>query len=241
MKKIILYILFINFCNPTKAQSYAIINDKDGFVNVKKAPNVKAAIVGKIHIDEIFGLEDDDENKSEWLKIYKQNEAKHGLEGYIHKSRIFLISNFKTAKKTRVYADSCVSSNDSLTIIAKSGIFKSKNHKFSYAPSGAIRKEDPQTELDKIDGKQFWGTDGEIPKKAITSLKIMINGSQINIPKSAFDDLYEPRLKTLKVYLGINNTLYIEMDNSDGAGAYSVIWIIKNNQYLKRYIDNINA
>ena len=222
-----------------RAQSFSIINDKDGFVNVRKESNPKSAIVGKLYIDDIFGVDEDDTvdiTKLEWFKIYKQIDRYHSLEGYIHKSRNFFLFHFPTIKKVKTYADSCVCNNDSLKVVIKSGIFKPRNHKLTN--SVVDKTTNTLTELNKIDGHQIWGTDGELPRTAITSLKVTINGSKIDIPKSAFYDLYEPRFSSITVYLGKNNTIYVKMGNSDGAGAYTIIWIIKNGKYLKRYIDN---
>jgi len=238
MRPLIICCFFMVLGMFAKAQSFAIINDKDGFVNVRKEPNVKSAIVGKLYVDDIFGVDEDDNvdvKKLEWLKIYKQDEH-HGLQGYIHASRNFFLSNFKTIRNLRIYSDSCVCRNDSLTVTIKSAHFKAHYHKLSYTVGD--KTQHIATTLDKIDGNHIWGTDGGMPKRAITSLKVIIDGFKIDIPKKAFDDLYEPNYSTATVYLGINNTIYIKMDNSDGAGGYAVIWIIKNGKYLKRYIDN---
>ena len=62
----------------------------------------------------------------------------------------------------------------------------------------------------------------------------------IDIPKDAYKDLYEPSLRTLSIFSGADSTFYVRMDNSDGAGAYTIIWVIKDNKYLGRYIDTSN-
>ena len=229
MKTLIAFVLFICFYFFSQAQSFAVINDKDGFVNVRKDKSINAAITGQIHNDDIFGYDSDE--KSEWVKIYKESRDKNALEGYIHKSRIFPLSKFRSLKNIYFYNDSCVAINDSLTIIIKSSSFNVKKHKLTYD------KTYPK-ELTKIDAHHIWGTDGNTPKKVISTVNIIKNNTSIIIPKNAFNDLYEPSFRTLKIYAGIENTIYIEMDNSDGAGAYTIIWIIKTNQYLKRYIDN---
>jgi hypothetical protein len=240
MKTLIAFIFSSLICFLANAQSFAIINDKDDFVNVRKDKSINSPIVGKIYNDSIFGYDPDD--KSDWLQIYKQDletQNGYGKEGYIYKNRIFPLSKFRSIKNIKSFKDSCVAINDSLIIIVKSGSFNPKKHKLTY--SKPIPNEHIASVLTEIDGKQFWGTDGDIPKKIITAVTIIKNGVSIIIPKNAFNDLYEPWLKSLQVYIGKNNTIYIEMDNSDGAGAYSIIWIIKNNHYLKKYIDNSNA
>jgi len=239
MKKFALVILFVSFYCVTYAQTYAVINDKDGFVNVRKDKTASSLIVGKIYDDSIFSYDDEDLDKSGWVKIHKQDFNKEGVEGYITKSRIFNLSKFKSIKSIRSSKDSCVTINDSLKIIVKSRLFNPKNHSLSYRKPGKYVGD--RKELTKIDGKHIWGVDGNLPRKAISAVRILKQGISITIPKEAFDDLYEPSFKTLHVYFGKNDIIYIEMDNSDGAGAYSIFWIIKNGQYIRRYIDNSNV
>jgi len=74
-------------------------------------------------------------------------------------------------------------------------------------------------------------------EKSISSLTLTQNNIKVIIPKSAFDDLYEPDFSSVKVYSDTNH-FYIFMDNSDGAGAYTIIWIFKDNKYYGRYIDD---
>lgn len=95
--------------------------------------------------------------------------------------------------------------------------------------------------LTKIDGKFFWGTDGEIPTIATASVKVFLNGASISIPENAYDDLYEPRTDTISLVKLPDGVVYIKMFNSDGAGAYAVIWIFKDGKYYGRYIDDSEA
>jgi len=211
--------------------SYAVIKDTDGYVNVRNKPNNKASIIGKIHNYSIFNCE---HNSSDWWKIIQtyENDRSTWLEGYINKSRVELLTRWKTIKSRNVYNDSCSFKTDSLIVIIKNATFKPQKHRLSFHPT--------QHYLSKIDGKRFWGTDGEVPRKKIISVKIAKNGVPIIIPSGAFNDLYEPTLKTLSVCKGFDNTFYILMVNSDGAGSYTIIWIIKENKYYSRYIDTSN-
>ena len=242
MKNLILFILLLGINIKTNAQSisktdikesYAVIHDPDGFVNVRQEKSVKSPIVGKIYNENIFTCFPD---KSDWWKIVQLNDGKTDnsnlLEGYIHKSRIVMLLNWKPLNKKGVhYKDSSIFKNDSLIVVVRKTLFNVHKHKLKGKPNF----------ISSIDGKPFWGTDGGIPKQAISSVTVKINGQPIFIPKDAFDDLYEPNLENLSVGFGPQSTIYILMLNSDGAGGYTVIWTIKNNKYQKRYIDNIDA
>ncbi len=236
MKQFILLIFFTSIYFASNAQTFAVINDKDGFVNVRKDGNIQSPIVGKLLLDDVFSY--DDESKSNWVEIIKQYEDENHpeLTGYISKSRILPLSKLKGINKVKLFKDSCVLNNDSISVVVSSSLFTSKTHTLTY---DRTNKKFPI--LKKIDNKIFWGTDGESPKKIISFIKFSKNGSPIVIPSTAYNDLYEPNLKTLHVYFGRSNTFYIQMDNSDGAGGYSVVWIIKNNTFYKRYVDNSEA
>ena len=63
MKNLILFILLLGINIKTNAQSisktdikesYAVIHDPDGFVNVRQEKSVKSPIVGKIYNENIF-------------------------------------------------------------------------------------------------------------------------------------------------------------------------------------------
>jgi len=223
MKYVVLSIILLAIGFTSIAQSFAIIDDKDGYVNVRKEPNGKSPVVGKLLKDDIFNCIDN--GKYGWVHI--SNQAT-GVEGFVYKNRIFLLSGFRKWSKNM---------KNRISVSATSKPFKIEGHKLNYDKSckncGAV--------LTTIDGKYIWGTDGRIPDKVIASLIVIQNSLPVLIPKSAFNDLYEPNFSTLQVFIGKDNTLYVQLNNSDGAGSYSVIWVIKNNKYLKRYLDNYFA
>jgi hypothetical protein len=101
-----------------------------------------------------------------------------------------------------------------------------------------------------IDGKPFFGTDGEVPRTRIKSV-IFQNGKQLfRFPAYAISGLYEPNFYyrnfqdntlqlTCKVFQSLDKRRhYIYMQNSDGAGGYVLTWVIQDNKYLTRVIDD---
>ena len=207
---------------------YAIIKDTDEYVNIRSKPNNKGSIIGKIYYYSVFNCEP---NYSNWWKILQsyENDQSYWLEGYVNKSRVELLTKWQKIGSKNIYYDSCRYKTNSLTITIKRATFKPKKHKLLY--------DCTQPYLSKIDGKHFWGADGDLPKKLISSIKVTKNGIDIMIPKDAFSDLYEPNFQTLSICKGSENTFYIKMDNSDGAGGYTIIWIISDGKYYGRYID----
>ena len=230
MKASTLIIIF-SFLNLfTQAQDCAIINDKDGFVNVRKEPNSKSEIIGKLYNKDIFSYDSESETNSKWIKVYKQQTNNDLLEGYVYENRIYRISKFPSLNIKKQDINICSLRNDSISVIVQSSKFNPKKHRSSINSDHSF-----------IDGKPFWGTDETIPHLRINFVEVTIKDKKIDIPKNAFDDLYEPNYRNFDVYLGTNGVIYIEMDNSDGAGAYTIIWIIKDGKYFDRYIDNLNV
>lgn len=238
MKKLILILpfSFLSFC--VFGQKFAVINDKDGYVNVRKSADGKSQVVGKLTKTSIFGLDESTVSKSDWIKIYEQKDRRHGLEGYIYKNRFKFITSFKGIHTIKQGKNWCAAKNDSISVELRSSRFLAKRHKLAYNKPD---KNKTYRFIEKIDGRDFWGTDGEMPRRAVSQLNMSFKGKPVAIPVTAYNDLYEPRFSTLTVSIAPDNTIYIELDNSDGAGAYTIIWVIKGGVYQYRYLDNSNV
>ena len=117
--------------------------------------------------------------------------------------------------------------------------FDQIKHKFQYYDQYVVR----------IDNKPFYGVDGQMPHKKIESIAVSIGGDSVQIPATAFFDLYEPRFCSpdasarkiacnTRLYLSNDKRkIYIYMLNSNGKGGYEVTWIIEDKKYLRRVID----
>lgn len=244
MKSLLLFI-FLFAVNIAYAQNefhfddnacYAVIKDADGFTNIRQSSNNSSQIIGKIYNYVVFTCEPDNTN---WLKVLYITPHKHKkenwIEGYVYKTHVFFLKNWKELEAKQLSDNLAIYKHDSLIVTIKKARFQPQKHKLYY------HKEVPtntMAELTKIDNKFFWGTDGTMPKEAISMVKIFINNSAIDIPATAYDDLYDPFLKSIQLIRSSPNTLYVMMTNSDGAGAYSVIWVFNNNKYSGRYIDD---
>ena len=93
----------------------------------------------------------------------------------------------------------------------------------------------------KIDGKPFEGTDGSEPETEYKSFVVSINGKQVNIPKSAYTDMYVPAFSETSVYYDKeDDIIYIEAQNGTGAGGYDVCWQIVKGVYKTREVGHFN-
>jgi hypothetical protein len=75
-----------------------IINDQDGYSNIREKPDKSSKVVGKLIKDDIFYYTPT--NESDWWAVYKDEGGK--LIGYIHKSRILRYINFPPELKEKV-------------------------------------------------------------------------------------------------------------------------------------------
>ncbi len=95
-KKIILSLcLCVAFCFLSKAQlKPAMINDPDGFTNIRSGRGVNFDVVGQIHKDDLFYC---DSSCNGWWSVYflisDTVQRMKQLEGYVHSSKVQLLKD----------------------------------------------------------------------------------------------------------------------------------------------------
>ena len=228
MRKLV--VPFLLFCQIVVAQvieggAFAAINDKDGYVNVRKEKSVHSKVLKKLDNNTlIFVLEYDKAYYGNW--IYADNE------GYIYNDRVKWIHKLPKIAKGVVKGNTIVFEGKDIQVALSTEKFDKSKHSFKY-------HKEYRDIIEKIDGKPFFGTDGNMPKEAYKSIEIKIRGKQVSIPQSAYSDLYEPNLYTdlnFVYYDKDSNNLYIVANNGDGAGSYMVCWQIEKGLYKGRKV-----
>ena len=228
MRKLV--VPFLLFCQIVVAQAieggaFAVINDKDGYVNVRKEKSVHSKVLKKLDNNTlIFVLEYDKAYYGNW--IYADNE------GYIYNDRVKWIHNFPQIAKGIAKGNTIVFEGKEIQVVLSTEKFDKDKHSFKY-------HKEYRDVIEKIDGKPFWGTDGNMPKREYKSIEVKIRGKQVSIPQSAYNDLYESYLYTefnSVHYDKDNDILYIVANNGDGAGAYMVCWQIEKGVYKGRKV-----
>ena len=228
MRKLV--VPFLLFCQFVVAQvieggAFAVINDKDGYVNVRKEKSVHSKVLKKLDNNTlIFVLEYDKAYYGNW--IYADNE------GYIYNDRVKWIHNFPQIAKGIAKGNTIVFQGKEIQVVLSTEKFDKSKHSFKY-------HKEYRDVIEKIDGKLFWGTDGNMPKREYKSIEIKIRGKQVPIPKSAYNDLYESSLYiefNSVHYDKDNDILYIVANNGDGAGSYMVCWQIEKGVYKGRKV-----
>jgi len=206
---------------------YAVIDDVDGYVNVREAPGIHSNIVGKIFEEEIFWVSLEETEKG-WFYVNFMQEftTETSIEktdrlldnkclqsGYVHGSRIRRLKESADTFSMKhelggdwfLMADSCV-------VDMKIG---------KYTPSTAIHP------------KEMWGTDLSIPKQQIKQAYLEVGDKRIQLVTTGF---YEPNFNSTRlIYDETMDHFLITMSNSDGAGYYLCVWQISKNGEVKRY------
>ena len=228
MKHLILLFFLISnvvFAQVIEGGAFAVINDKDGYVNVRKEKSVHSKVLKKLDNNTlIFVLEYDKAYYGNW--IYADNE------GYIYNDRVKWIEKLPKIAKGITKGNTIVFEGKEIQVTLSTEKFDKDKHSFKY-------HKEYRDVIEKIDGKPFWGTDGNMPKRQYKSIEVKIRGKQVSIPQSAYNDLYESYLYTefnSVHYDKDNDILYIVANNGDGAGAYMVCWQIEKGVYKGRKV-----
>jgi hypothetical protein len=212
----------------------AIIKDPDGFTNVRAGSSVNTKIIGKFHDGDVFTYGNE---QNGWVKVMyypADSSDRVSFEGYIHKDRLLpidqlhcIIQNEKTVKNGHLTLH-----KDSLTVELMTAPFRPAQH--------VLRKEDNL--IQKIDSKRPLGTDGEMPLEKLTRLRMTIGDHAVDIPAAAWDNLYDPTLETCGIFVDTRTGfLYVHLlSNRSAAGGYEMVWVFKNDRYIRRYVDQSN-
>jgi len=233
MRDTLLILLILVFQN-TFGQ-FGVINDKDGIVNVRKSPQISNNIIDTLHNGQIVFYYE--EPKGDWYGI-DYEDGKYANSGYMHKSRLKFITEFESVPLKNRAENKVIFQKDSLKITMTKVPFIINKNKLLYGEGNQ------SSFLKKINDKEYWGSDGGIPTTQYGQISIEWGEKRFALPKESVEDLFEPNFedKYTSVFFDFkSNTIYIIANNSDGAGGYSVLWIIENGKFKRRYLSNAYA
>ena len=225
-----LFILFLLLTTNAFAQGpfgdYAVVKDKDGYVNIRAKESVKSKIVGTLPNNTlVYEFLDEEFNPSNWVHIDS---------GYVHKSRLKMISEFPSIGKGKEQGNSITIAGKGISVTITTQKFDKTKHKIT-------KKKHKEYSEYIIDGKRAQGLDGGLflPENHYKSIVVNINGKNVSIPKSAYDDLYQVWVYPYnnKLYYDKeDDVLYIFVRCGDGANSYKVCWQIVKGEYKTRII-----
>ena len=204
---------------------YALVKDKDGYVNIRAKENAKSQIVGTLPANTLVNVYfwEDEPTPPNWIAVDK---------GYVHKSRLKKVQDFPSIGRAKEQGNSITITGKGISVTLIKQPFDKTKHKI-------IKKDLGGYDQLIIDGKEIYGGDDSLPQDHYKNITVTINGKNVPIPKSAYDDLYEIGLYTdnnFAYYDKEDDILYIIAYNGDGANAYKVCWQIVKGEYKTRIV-----
>ena len=195
--------------------SFAVINDPDGYTNVRSGPGSQHEVIGKVLEGEVFLVDasgSESENTWKQITLVLSGDLKQ-LSGYMHQSRIQMLSDLTLIKDIEVQIKP----------------FNENLYRFEYqTESGAKMVIHQKT------GDFFWGTDGSLPRRAYERLTFTYCGRTYSVAPSILANYFEPSPSWHYAYVDGAGNAYIIADNSDGAGGYTVVFSL-NEQGVRHH------
>ena len=228
MKFFVVLFLLISDIVFAQEEAFAVINDKDGYVNVREGKSAQSKVLKKLNNKTIvFVYNYDKATDSNW--IYTDEE------GYIYNDRVKWIHKFPIIAKGIAKGNTIVFEGKEIQVVLTSGKFDKSKHSFEYF-------KDSPTGIEVIDDELPYGTDGKMPTTEYRSIEVNIHGKRVSLPKDAYSDLYEPTFLTdhnSVYYDKESDILYIVANNNYAERPYKVCWQIEKGVYKGRKVSEL--
>ena len=227
------FLVFLFFCQfafvRAQEEAFAVINDKDGYVNVREGKSAQSKVLKKLNNKTIvFVYNYDKATDGNW--IYTDEE------GYIYNDRVKWIHKFPIIAKGIAKGNTIVFEGKEIQVVLTSGKFDKSKHSFEYF-------KDSSTGIEVIDDPALlYGNDGKMPTTEYRSIVINIHGKQVSLPKDAYSDLYQPTFLTdhnSVYYDKESDILYIVANNNYAERPYKVCWQIERGVYKGRKVTEL--
>ena len=228
MKFFVVLLLLISDIVFAQEEAFAVINDKDGYVNVRKGKSAQSKVLKRLNNNTIvFVYNYDKATDGNW--IYTDED------GYIYNDRVKWIHKFPIIAKGIAKGNTIVFEGKEIQVVLTSGKFDKSKHSFEYF-------KDSPTGIEVIDDELPYGTDGKMPTTEYRSIEVNIHGKQVSLPKDAYSDLYEPTFLTdhnSVYYDKESDILYIVANNNYAERPYKVCWQIEKGVYKGRKVSEL--
>ena len=215
------------------AEGFGIIDDPDGWVNVRKAATTRSEVVARIDSGDMVWLSEEAAN--DWVKVvYLKGKEKVETVGFIHGSRIKRLDAMVEIPAVSTDKKRIEFSRGSIKVQVQSREFDPDQHTFTRGDESGNGDW-----IRLIDGKPFWGTDGGVPTTAFRSITASLGKTVMTVPEEAFRDLFEPYLDEEWMYVLADpetDAFYLVSENSDGAGAYMAVFRFEKGKYAGRVV-----
>jgi hypothetical protein len=117
------------------------------------------------------------------------------------------------------------------TLILKTKAFDDSKHRVKMRRVG-------ESSATMVDGRKALGTDGSVPTVEIESLRLILNGKEVPVPRRLYSDCFNPSTdpSTFVLKFGQDTqSVFVFMQGSDGAGVYDVVWVLRRDGRHSRW------
>lgn len=220
--KVVLSIILTVLTIQVSFGQVAIIQDPDGWTNVRAEPNASSEIILRVNENEVFWY-NIEESEQEWVSIYIPKDkyslgttSQNYVTGYIHTSRLLPLENLSEYNRSDFTFEYVIGEFDSTDRV--------------------IDKIDGKW-VTSIDGRTPWGIDGNTPNSQVNDILVYMDQTPVQIHEVFYTDLYQcnPHVTIYKE----NETYFVHHWNSDGAGAYEIVWVINKAGLLQRLVGSM--
>lgn len=206
---------------------FAIINDKDGYTNIR---DESKKIIGKLYDNEVFVLSQIDEPIDEYIPIVWGIGSDQERNGYMHKSRIKLLYQLPLLKRT-ISNNSATFENDNVKVKINIGTLDLTNKGVTLHPEYGYPTKINECE---VFGTDCVSLDDCYRNTEIKYIKYSIKGIPYQFDLKDIAGYLFPSLENTFVSISDNGTIYISMNNGDGAGSYCILWILQEGKITKK-------
>ena len=265
MKNLLLFLFLVANISLAQQRYIGQINDPDGYTNIRKSPNSKAEIIGKLLKNEYFFYT---ENPSGWYEVSTQ----HKVQGFVHKSRIQKVNDKELIALKIDFEDNTLEAeNERLrdTIVKLNSLkgttsffiigynYPKMPHKVTEDNELSVSNKDIKLEfvtkkVNKSDykfkinkngqtiagkGETVWGYfySEDYPKKEISYIRITFVGKEPYLLPKT-KYLFNPTLSSVRVYDRGNGQYMIDFMGGDGAEGYNALFVFDEKGLIKRYL-----
>jgi hypothetical protein len=223
-----LTLVFLAVLKTTFGQ-FALIQDPDGFANVRDSSWINSKTIDKLENGHLVWCY---ETQGNWLYVdYKVKGEGRG--GFIYEDRVTQINSFDSIPIIKLGKNKVILKKDSLKISITAKEFIPNKSRLTY------EDQNDGHFLAKINGKPYWGTDGDVPNLQYGDVSIQHGKRTFTIPPEKLNDLFQPNLdKTVCFFDRKQDIIYLSSTNSDGAGSYVVLWVLKAGFFRERFVTN---
>ncbi|MDV7556494.1 SH3 domain-containing protein [Acinetobacter baumannii] len=209
--------------------AFGLIQDKDGYVNVRENSSLSSKVTSKLNNNEIVSCVMDEETNNFCLV-----NASNGATGFVYKNRINNFSGYTSIKLSQYSREKVIYSDKNIIVevyakkaISDPKLYKTFKGKYKY-----------------FNNKKFFGTDGSLPDNNFLQLdKIIVKekDNRIEISRTELEQYFFPKdgidegkneLADFKIYYLNNNIFILNTFNNGGAAAYNIVLNIKNGKLV---------